>query len=84
MPSDDENFAAVFEIKGTDWGRIKPRNVTHNLWSHQSQLMRDIDKFVEADKLSVCIGIIYPGALSDRELCEKFEAYLLDYGIPAY
>ena len=81
---DEKDFAAVFEIKGTDWNRIKPRNVTRNLWSHQNQLMRHIDKFVEADKLNVCIGIIYPRAPEDGELRQRIETYLLDYGIPAY
>ena len=76
----EKDFAAVFEIKGTDRGRIKPLNVTRNLWSHQNQLMRCIDKFVEADKLNVRIGIIYPKAPRDGELRQRIETYLLDYG----
>ena len=81
---DDKDFVAVFEIKATDWDRIKPKNVTKNLWSHQHQLLRYIDKFLQADDLSVCPGIVYPSAPRTTELRDRVESYLLDYGIPAY
>ena len=81
---DDADFVAVFEIKATDWDRIKPRNVTKNLWSHQHQLLRYIEKFVDGDNLSVTPGIIYPSAPKSQDLRNRIETYLLSYGVPAY
>lgn len=81
---DDEDFVAVFEIKATNWDRIKSKNITKNLWSHQHQLLRYIDKFVHGDDLSVTPGIVYPSAPQDPDLRARIEGYLLEYGIPAY
>ena len=54
------DFITVLEIKATDWDKIIPGNVTRNLWRHQRQLFRYVDKFLDVDGLDVCLGIIYP------------------------
>jgi len=77
-------FCAVLEIKATDWDRIKVGNVNKNLWRHQNQLLRYIDKFLESDKLNVCPGIVYPRPPRKKGLRQHIECYLEDRGIPAY
>ena len=75
---------AIYEIKATDWDRINPRNITKNLWRHQNQLFRYVDKYLEVDDLSVCLGIIYPRPPRKPGLRERVENYLESYGTPAY
>ena len=78
------DFVTILEIKATDWDRIIPRNVTKNLWSHQRQLFRYVDKYLEVDGLDVCLGIIYPRPPTKAGLRERVESYLESYGVPAY
>ncbi len=75
---------AVLEIKATDWDRIKPGNVNKNLWRHQHQLLRYIDKFLEADQLNVSPGIVYPRPPRNPDLRQQIETHLEERGIPAY
>lgn len=78
------DFVTVLEIKATDWDRIIPGNVTRNLWRHQRQLFRYVDKFMDVDNISVCLGIIYPEPPAMPGLRERIEGYLESYGVPAY
>lgn len=82
--TDDGDFLAVLEIKATKWNRIRTDNINRNLWRHQHQLLRYIDKFLEVDQLSVSPGIIYPQPPRDEALRKHIEAYLEDRGIPVY
>ena len=81
---EDGELLGALEIKATNWDRIKPKNVTKNLWSHQHQLMRYIDNFLDAEKESVSPGIIYPKPPRDDALRKKIETYMEDRGIPVY
>ncbi len=78
------DFVTILEIKATDWDRIKPANIKKNLWSHQRQLFRYVDKFSEVDELGACLGIIYPKPPKTQGLRETIEGYLESYGVPAY
>lgn len=79
-----DDFVTIIEIKSTDWDRIKPKNVTKNLWRHQNQLFKYVDRFVDVDGINVCLGIIYPKPPEDADLRARIEAYLDEYGAPAY
>lgn len=79
------DFVTILEIKATDWDRIKPKNVKKNLYRHQSQLFNYVDKYVEIDKLDVCLGIIYPRPPRRKGLREFIEKRLEEsYCVPAY
>ena len=78
------DFVAVFEIKATDWNRVKAKNVVRNLWSHQRQLFKYVDEYTEVMGSGVCLGIIYPRPPRGDSLREKIETYLAEYGVPAY
>lgn len=78
------NFVTILEIKATDWDRIKPHNIKKNLWSHANQLLRYVEKYIEVDKINVCLGIIYPHPPITNELRDVIESYLEHYGTPAY
>jgi hypothetical protein len=79
------DFVTIVEIKATNWDNIKPENIKRNLYRHQKQLFNYIDKFLEIDKLDVCLGIVYPKPPKKEGLKEFIEKYLEDnYGVPAY
>lgn len=78
------DFVANYEIKATDWDRIKKKNITRNLYRHQKQLWMYIKKYVDLDNIEVCPGIIYPSAPKAVGLRERVESYLDEYGTPAY
>ena len=42
------NDIAIYEIKATDWDRIKPGNRRRNLYRHWKQLTEYVEKHVEA------------------------------------
>lgn len=79
------DFVTILEIKATDWDRIKPKNVAKNLYCHQKQLFNYVDKYVEIDKLDVCLDIIYPKPPKKKGLREFIERRLEEkYSVPAY
>lgn len=79
------DFVTILEIKATDWDKIKPANVRRNLWRHQKQLLTYVDKFLEVDRLDVCVGIIYPRPPQKPGLKGLVESCLEEeYGVPAY
>lgn len=79
------DFVTILEIKATDWDGIKPKNVKKNLYRHQSQLFNYVDKYVEIDKMDVCLGLIYPKPPRKKELREFIEKHLEEkYCVPAY
>ena len=78
------NLVAILEIKATDWDRIKPQNVTKNLYRHQRQLWMYLERYLDVEQLEVSPGIIYPTAPRTPGLRERVEAYLDERGAPAY
>jgi len=79
------DFVTILEIKATDWDRIKPANIKRNLYRHQRQLFRYVDKHVQVDETDVCLGIIYPKPPETAGRRQFIESYLEDnYGVPAY
>lgn len=77
-------FVTILEIKATDWDKIKSKNIKKNLWSHQNQLLRYVEKYIEVDNVDVCLGIIYPYPPQKKDLRNIIESYLENYGAPAY
>lgn len=78
------DFVTVLEIKATDWDRIKPKNVTRNLYRHQRQLLTYVDQYVEGEGITVVLGMIYPRPPRKEGLRQRVEEYLMEYGIPTY
>ena len=79
------DFVTIVEIKATDWDKIKTKNIKRNLYRHQKQLFNYIDKYIEVDKLDVCLGIIYPNPPIKKGLRKTIEKHLEEkYGVPAY
>jgi len=83
LVTDLGDYVAVYEIKATDWDRIKPKNIKKNAWKHQRQLIKYVDSYVEED-VDVSLGIIYPYPPKKQGLKELIESYLENYGTPAY
>ena len=83
LVSDLGDYVAVYEIKATNWDRIKPKNIKKNAWSHQRQLMKYVETYIE-ENIDVCLGIIYPEPPTTPELRKAIEEYLDRYGAPAY
>ncbi len=81
--SDLDGMVAIYEVKATNWDKIKPKNIKKNAWSHQRQLHKYVEAYVEEGS-DVCVGIIYPEPPSSVELRELLEEYLTDYGAPPY
>jgi len=81
--SELDDMVAVYEIKATNWDKIKPGNIKKNAWSHQRQLHHYVESFVE-EGIDVCVGIIYPAPPTSHKLQETIETYLMEYGAPAY
>ncbi len=81
--SDMDDMVAIYEIKATNWDKIKPTNIKKNAWSHQRQLHKYVETYVE-EGMDVCVGIIYPEPPLSDELRELLEEYLTEYGAPPY
>ena len=80
-----DDFVTILEIKATDWDRIKPKNIKKNLYRHQKQLFGYVEKYIEIDKMDVCLGIIYPEPPRNKGLREFIEKHLEEnYLVPAY
>ena len=79
------DFVTIVEIKATDWDKIKKKNIKRNLYRHQKQLFNYIDKYIEVDRLDVCLGIIYPKPPIKKGLRNLIEKHLDEkYGVPTY
>lgn len=79
------DFVTILEIKATDWDKIKQKNIKKNLYRHQKQLFKYVEKFTDVDKLDVCLGIIYPKPPRKKGLRQFIENYLEEnYCVPAY
>ena len=83
LVSDLGDMVAIYEIKATDWDKIKPQNVKKNAWCHQRQLLKYVETYIE-EGIQVSLGIIYPEPPKSLELREMLEEYLMEYGAPAY
>ncbi len=79
-----DDLVAIYEIKATDWDKIKPKNVTKNMWSHANQLLKYVEKYIVIDNMSVSLGVIYPYPPKKSGLRDVVESYLEHYGTPAY
>ena len=73
------DFVTVIEIKSTDWDRVRyPKRL---LSSHGRQVMKYADKYLEADHMNVCAGIIYQDPPSESELRQEVEDYFDEHCI---
>lgn len=77
------DYVAIYEIKATNWDLIKQNNIIKNAWSHQHQLLKYVDTYIEKD-VNVSLGIIYPCPPKTPGLRERVEEYLENCGTPAY
>ncbi len=81
----DNDAVAVFEIKATDWDRIKPRNVRRNIYRHQKQLLDYVYTYYHRDGLQVTYGLIYPYPPVKEGLREQVEELAMtSYDVPVY
>ena len=79
-----ETFAAVFELKATDWDRIKPANVDRNLYRHQRQIFKYVDSQMRVFE-GVSLGILYPAPPKRPGLRSYIEEAMTSrYGLPVY
>lgn len=78
-------FAAIFELKATDWDLIKPVNVDRNLYRHQRQVFKYIDAQMRTFEEGVSLGILYPEPPKRPGLRRYIENAMSDrYGLPVY
>jgi len=74
------DFVSLFEIKATDWDRIKPGNVRRNLASHVRQALAYVDTYLVGENTNVVATIIYPPSPRSPELKKIIETYLNERG----
>jgi hypothetical protein len=75
------DFVSVVEIKSTDWDAVLPRNRGNLLGSHRRQVWRYVKRYVDAEHIGVCPGIIYRTAPSTPGLKEEIEDYLNEWSL---
>lgn len=76
---------AIYEIKATDWDRIKPANRRRNVYRHWKQLIEYVEKYIEVDGVGgVSLGIIYPAPPKTPGLRAYVEETVEEYGACAY
>ncbi len=79
------DFVTIVEIKATDWDKIKSKNIKRNLYRHQKQIFKYIDRYVNVDHIDTCLGMIYPKPPKKKGLKQFIESYLENnYGVPVY
>jgi hypothetical protein len=76
-----EDFVSVFELKSTDWDRIKLANRRKLLGAHKRQILRYVDKYLGIDKVNVVAAIVYPKEPVDKSIKEAVEQYLNEHGL---
>jgi len=80
-----DDYVTIYEIKATDWDKIKEGNIKRNLYRHSKQLFNYIDKYMVVDEKDVCHGVIYPSSPKKEGLREKIEEWAMDlYSFPVY
>jgi len=73
------DFVTVVEIKSTTWENVKKANVRKLLLSHNRQIWKYVDKYIDDEKTDVCPGIIYPTAPKHPELKDYIERFFHDH-----
>ena len=81
---ENSDFIVIYELKATDWDRIKITNI-RNIYRHQKQLFKYIDKYSQIDDLWANLAMLYPQPPKDVEKRKLIEEYSPGkYGVPVY
>ena len=75
----DGSGACIFEIKATNWDRVKFRRKLLN--AHRRQLMKYVDQYLLLNDISVCATMIYPSEPGEEEIREEVEDYMGEWAI---
>ncbi len=75
----DASGAAIFEIKATDWDKVKYRRKL--LGSHRRQLLKYVDQFLLLKDISVCATVVYPTRPTGHGVCQEVEDYMGEWAI---
>lgn len=82
---DDSDFRVIYEIKATDWDKIKYSNIKKNIYRHQKQLFNYIDTYTQVFDLWPNLALLYPQPPKDIEKKKLIETYSPGkYGVPVY
>jgi hypothetical protein len=71
-----DDFVSLFEIKSTNWNKIKSENRNRLLASHSRQLLKYVDQFLFGEKMNVCAALIYPNLSDSIDLKLQIEEVL--------
>ncbi len=71
----------VVEIKSTNWDRVKGANRKRLLASHQRQVWKYVEKYLDRDRVDVCAGIIYLRSPSLHNVRSEVEQFLNNHGL---
>ena len=75
----DGSGACVFEIKATNWDKVKHRR--NLLGAHRRQIMKYVDQFLLLRDISVCATVIYPKSPALEGIREEVEGYMGEWAI---
>jgi len=75
----DDSGACIFEIKATNWDRVKYRRSL--LGAHRRQLMKYVDQFLFLRNMSVVASLIYPYKPTGAGLVQEIEDYMGEWAI---
>ena len=74
----EHRYVVIYEIKATNWNKIRPENILKNIESHGRQLHKYIEKFVKDHNDTVVHGVIYPQPPKSLELKKLIEEMAID------
>ena len=79
------DFLVIYEIKATDWDKIKIQNIKRNIYRHQKQIFKYIDTYSEIFDLWANLALLYPQPPKDKLKKKLIEEYSPNkYGVPVY
>lgn len=74
----EHGYIVIYEIKATNWDKIREENILKNIESHGRQLHKYIEKFVNEDNDTVVHGVIYTKPPKSKELRKLIEDIAID------
>lgn len=74
-----DGSACIFEIKATDWDRVKYRRKL--LGAHRRQIMKYVDQYLLLHDISVVATVIYPHPPATNDIRAEVEDYFGEWAI---
>lgn len=85
LKEEGSEFIVIYEVKATDWNKIKLQNIKKNVNRHNEQLYKYTNTYSHKFNLWACVGLLYPEPTKDNAIRNLIEEHSLEkYGVPVY